>query len=182
MKLALLAGLLCLQDAPAQIFNGKDLSGWVKVNGGDWAVEDGALVLTGTGGNGWLRSEKTYKDFEVSFEWKTALEKYDSGFYIRALDRGAPWPKVGIQVNLLTGREGEGVGLKDAKAKPDLIKKGDWNLFVIRAQGRTVSLKANGQEVWTSEDPSPRDGHFGFQAEGKRVEFRNVKVAVLPSE
>jgi hypothetical protein len=180
MKLAAaVAILLAVQDGPVDLFNGKDLSGWAVMNKAEWAVEEGNLCLTGTGGNGWLRSEKKVKDFELSLEWKTTAEKYDSGIFFHALEAGAPWPKVAVQVNLLKGREGEGVGLKDAKGKPDLVKAGDWNTFVIRVQGRSAKLTFNGQEAWSAEIPSPREGHVGIQAEGVKFLFRNIKLTML---
>ena len=185
MKLAALtiAFALALQAAPEEtLFNGKDLTGWVKVSKAEWAVEDGTLVLTGGGGNGWLRSEKKYKDFELSLDWKTTAEKYDSGVFIRAMEKGEPWPRVAIQINLLKGKEGEGVGLPDAAGKPDLLKAGDWNHFVIRAQGGSVKLTFNGKEAWTAVDTTPREGFIGFQAEGVRFQFRNIKLTPLKSE
>src|SRR5262245_46010103 len=110
MKLAAaLAALLALQEGSVELFNGKDLTGWVPMNKAEWAVEDGTRVLTGKGGNGWLRSEKKYKDFELTVDWKTTADKYDSGVYFHAMEKGDPWPRVGIQVNLLKGKEGEGV-------------------------------------------------------------------------
>lgn len=182
MRFAAALLILVLQDPPVELFNGKDLTGWVPMNKAEWAVEDGLLTLTGKGGNGWLRSEKMYKDFELSLEWKTAAEKYDSGIFVRALEPGAPWPKTGTQVNLLKGREGEGAGLKGAPGKPDLVKAGDWNAFVIRVQGKTVKLTFNGKEAWTAEHPSPAEGYVGIQAEGVRFQFRNLKLTPLKSE
>ena len=37
-------GSLCLKTEGRPIFNGKDLSGWVVMHGGEWTVEDGVLV------------------------------------------------------------------------------------------------------------------------------------------
>lgn len=185
MKAAALAlvAVFALQDKPVELFNGKDLAGWVPVSKAEWAVEDGALTLTGKGGNGWLRSEKKYKDFELELDWKTtAVEKYDSGIFIRAMEKGEPWPRVALQINLLKGKEGEGVGLEGAAGKPDLLKAGDWNHFVIRAQGGTIKLTFNGKEAWTANDTTPREGFVGFQAEGIRFQFRNIRLTPLKSE
>ena len=186
MRLAALALValvaLASQDGPVDLFNGKDLSGWVVVNKAEWAVEEGLLTLTGKGGNGWLRTEKKFKDFELSLEWKTTAEKYDSGIFFRALEPGDPWPKTAIQINLLKGKEGQGVGLKDAPGKPELIKAGDWNLFVLRVQGKSVKLSVNGKDAWTAEEPSMREGFIGLQAEGVRFQFRHIRLATLKSD
>jgi hypothetical protein len=181
MKLAAAAFALLLtaQDGPVDLFNGKDLTGWVKMNKAEWAVEEGNLVLTGTGGNGWLRTEKMVKDFELSIDWKTTAEKYDAGIYFHALEKGDPWPRVGVQVNLLKGKEGEGVGLKDAKVPDGLLKAGDWNTFVLRVQGRTAKLSVNGKDAWSTELASPREGYLGLQAEGVKFLFKNIKLTTL---
>jgi hypothetical protein len=177
-----LLGLLAPGEDPADLFNGKDLSGWVPVNGGEFKVVDGLLTVTGQGGNGWLRSEKTWKDFELTLEWKTQAEKYDSGVFFRALPRGTPWPRSGYQVQIARGDEGRGVGLEEAKPLPDAIKVKDWNAFELKAQGAVVSLKVNGKEAWTAEDKFPQEGHIGFQAEGHLIQFRNIRIKPLKSE
>ena len=179
MSLMLLA--LALQDAPIELFNGKDLTGWKPVNKAEWAVEDGAITLKS--GNGWLRTEKMYKDFELTVDWKTdAKDKYDSGILFQALEKGEPWPRVCTQVNLLKGKEGEGAGLKDATVPAGLFKPGEWNTFVIRVQGRSVKLTFNGKEAWSTELVSPREGYIGLQGENVRFQFKNIKVTPLKAE
>ena len=178
------AGLSALaqdKDAPVELFNGKDLTGWVVVNKAAWTVEDGAI--TAGAGNGWLRTEKMYKDFELSLEWRTdATDKYDSGILFHALEKGEPWPRVCTQVNLLKGKEGEGVGLKEAKVPEGLYKPGDWNSFVIRVQGRSVKLTFNGKEAWSTELIAPREGYIGLQGESVRFQFRKIKITPLKAE
>ena len=51
-----------------ELFNRKDLTGWVPVNDGKYDVKDGTIVIEG--GNGWLRTEKEYGDFDLSLEWR----------------------------------------------------------------------------------------------------------------
>lgn len=173
-----LMAVLAIQEGTVDLFNGKDLAGWVVMNKAEWAVEDGLLTLTGKGGNGWLRTEKKYKDFELSIDWKTTEAKYDSGIYFRALEPGDPWPKAATQINLLKGKEGDG-GSKDMPGKPDLIKAGDWNTFVLRVEGRTAKLTINGKEAWKTEEAALREGFIGIQAEGVRYQFRNVKLTPI---
>jgi len=170
------------QDGPVELFNGKDLTGFVPMAKAEWAVVDGALSLTGKGGNGWLRTEKMVKDFELSIDWMTKEEKYDAGIFFHALEKGEPWPKVAVQVNLLKGKEGEGVGLKDAKVPAGLVKPGEWNTFVIRVQGRNAKLSINGKDAWATEIASPREGYLGIQAEGVPFLFKNIKLTTLKAE
>ena len=54
------------------LFNGKDLSGWVGVHDVKFEVVEGNLRLVK--GMGWLRTEKPYRDFILEFEWR-ALEE-----------------------------------------------------------------------------------------------------------
>lgn len=78
------------KDASAktiQLFNGKDLTGWKKVGGtGNYKVEDGCIVGFGENiiGNTFLRTEKTYTDFELTFEFKFDHLKGNSGVMFRA--------------------------------------------------------------------------------------------------
>lgn len=177
------AGLSALaqdKDGPIELFNGKDLTGWVAVNKTVWTVEDGCI--TAGAGNGWLRTEKMYKDFELTVDWKTTAEKYDSGILFHALEKGEPWPRTCAQVNLLKGKEGEGAGLKDATVPAGLHKPGEWNTFVLRVQGRSAKLTFNGKEAWSIELASPREGYIGLQGENVRFQFKNIKVTPLKAE
>src|SRR5882672_6983493 len=53
------------------LFNNKDLTGWVKVGNEKWDVEDGTIHGQGvTKEYGYLRTEKMYKDFNLSLRFK----------------------------------------------------------------------------------------------------------------
>ena len=70
-----------------QLFNGKDLKGWKKVGGtGEFKVEDGCIVGFGENvkGNTFLRTETTYTDFELTYEFKFDHLKGNSGLMFRA--------------------------------------------------------------------------------------------------
>ena len=81
--------------------------------------------------------------------------------------------------NTLVGGTAQRVDLRDAMREHRVKTAGEWNTYEIRAVGRTVSLWVNG--AVTSEFPDcevPR-GHIGLEAEGYRIEFRNLKVKRL---
>ncbi len=78
------------EAAAIPLFNGKDLSGWKVVNGtGQYAVADGCIVGTGKNikNNTFLRTEKTYKNFDFSFEMKFDDLSGNSGVMFRGLQR-----------------------------------------------------------------------------------------------
>ena len=54
-----------------QLFNGKDLTGWVEVGKEKWEVQEG--VINGravTKEYGYLKTAKSYKDFQLSLKFK----------------------------------------------------------------------------------------------------------------
>src|ERR1700722_14799172 len=60
------------QSNSAEIFNGRDLTGWVPVGKGasaDWTVEDGCLICHEKG-HTWLRSARQFGDFHLSLEYQ----------------------------------------------------------------------------------------------------------------
>src|ERR1041384_7954148 len=72
-------------DGFVPLFNGRDLSGWVNVNGAPetWTVRDGMIVTTGHP-MGVLRSGKMYENFIVELEWSHMNEGGNSGFFIHS--------------------------------------------------------------------------------------------------
>src|SRR5258706_13793014 len=63
--------LCAFQEAGwVDLFNGKDLSGWVNVNTDKdtWSVRDGMIICTGHP-IGVMRTEKQYENFVLHVEW-----------------------------------------------------------------------------------------------------------------
>ena len=65
------------------LFNGKDLSGWVNVNTDPdtWSVRDGMIVCSGLP-IGVMRSEKQYENFLLHIEWRHMEAGGNSGVFI----------------------------------------------------------------------------------------------------
>src|ERR1022692_1994341 len=57
-------------DGFVPMFNGKDLAGWVSVNGapGTFFVKDNQIITTGRP-TGYLRTDKQYENFIAEFDW-----------------------------------------------------------------------------------------------------------------
>ncbi|HVR87577.1 MAG TPA: DUF1080 domain-containing protein [Planctomycetota bacterium] len=104
--LSIIPGSGRADDAPQfhDLFNGKDLSGWVNVNTKPetWKVQDGLLVCTGHP-MGVLRSEKQYENYILHIEWMHLEPGGNSGVFIFSDGtpaEGKPFPK-GMEVQML---------------------------------------------------------------------------------
>jgi hypothetical protein len=83
-------------DGFVPMFNGKDLTGWVSVNGapGTFFVKDNQIITTGRP-TGYLRTDKQYENFIAEFDWMHIPNKPgevgNSGFFVWA----DPIPAIG---------------------------------------------------------------------------------------
>ncbi|GAB4154073.1 MAG: DUF1080 domain-containing protein [Planctomycetaceae bacterium] len=163
------------------LFDGKTLNGWTIENDCKVKVQDGMLLLAE--GNGWLRSNNTYRDFKFHVEWKALKKsKYDAGIYIRTLPGTKPFPRKSYQANLLQGKEGNIGNLKGASSKGLIKPAGEWNTFDITVIGETVEMVINGQKAYKVGGIKIPAGYIGIQVEvpgGGQFLVRNVKVTEL---
>ena len=161
------------------LFDGKTLNGW-KVENCEVEVQDGCIFLKG--GNGWVRTEKTYGDFVIELQWKALKkEKYDSGVFIRAVPPTGKshWPKCN-QVNLRQDRMGNIQEYKEAVSRTDLVKEGDWNHFRRVVIGNTAELLINGKQAWKIDCLKPASGLIGLQCEvpnGGQFLIRDIRIS-----
>ena len=86
------------------LFNGRDLSGWVDVNTSPetWSVKDGLLVCSGLP-IGVMRSEKQYENFVLHIEWRHMEPGGNSGVFVwseGSVPEGRRLPK-GMEVQML---------------------------------------------------------------------------------
>lgn len=181
---------------------GAELDGWKREpipTGGDvsersqWTLDEktGILTCQGDGGHEWLRLDQVLTDYIFHVEWRFApvpgKKGYNSGVYVRNSSDGKMWHQA--QCGDASGGYLFGETLASYALKPfDLQKEmkeqrvkpaGEWNTYELTCKGRQVTLWVNGgiTNFWRS-CPVPR-GYIGLEAEGWRIEFRNVKVKLL---
>ena len=173
-------------DKPAKtlkLFDGQTLKGWTAVHGGKYSVEYGALVVDS--GNGWLRSDKQYGDFDLTVEWradkkyKLGGEQYDSGLFFRTTGDEKPWPKNKYQMNMKQSTGGELSGINKDGGLDHLLPPGEWNKYRLRVKGTTAEAWINGHPVWKTDRIKTPKGYIGLQAEGFRIEFRRIDLTPL---
>lgn len=191
------------------LFNGKDLTGWVNVNGapGTFYVKDGEIITSGQP-TGFLRTDKQYENFELELEWMhVEKEKMaNSGLFVW----GDPLPAVGtpytrgIEVQVLANFEkdwatsdGDVFSIWGAHCKPDrphpkgmerclpsekrTKPPGNWNHYKVIANDGVIKLHVNGKEVSGVSNCTPRKGYLALESEGVECHFRNIRIKELPS-
>ena len=57
---------------------------------------------------------------------------------------------------------------------------GTWNHYYVRAINGEVRLWVNGEEVSGGKDANPSQGYLCLESEGSPIEFRNLRIRLLP--
>jgi hypothetical protein len=197
-KLSLLSiiMLVCFQGAilaqSETIFNGKDLSGWTIYGTELWYVEDGLLVCeSGPDAEyGYLGTDKKYKDFELTLEFKQGADG-NSGVFIRSSIEGtkiAGWQAEVAPPGHNTGGIYESYGRGwIIKPDPELdkhLKFGEWNEMRVVVKGDLIKTYLNGQQMISLEDEmiGSATGIIALQIHsggGIKVQWRDIRVTEL---
>lgn len=193
---------------PAPFFNGKDLTGWVRVNcaPGTFTVRDGMIVSTGVP-TGVLRTERMYENFIVELEWKHLKEGGNAGLFVHSASLpapGVPFTK-SIEVQIIDGNDpggnwtghGDIFSIHGATFTPDrphpkgwsrclpserrAKPAGEWNHYRVECRDGRISLAVNGKEVSGGTKCMPRKGYICLESEGTECHFRNLRITELPS-
>lgn len=179
--IAALAGPLA--GDPAQgfvdLFNGKDLSGWVNVNTDPdtWSVKDGMIVCSGLP-IGVMRSEKQYENFLLHIEWRHMEAGGNSGVFIwsNATPGDNRLPN-GVEVQML---ENDWVNLnkRDGKTPPiayvhgELFGVGGVEIVPDNPRGRrskSIENRCKPKGNWNTYDVVAVDGVVKLSVNGKFV-------------
>jgi hypothetical protein len=170
-------------DAPAALFNGRDLSGWRAVGGAnEWEAVDGVLRNRKSGGN--LVTEATFDDFKLHVECRYPAGG-NSGIYLRG--------RYEIQIADDTGPEPDtgSLGAVYGYLAPSVMaakKAGEWQSFDITLIGRHVTIALNGTTIIADREipgitGAALDSHEGkpgpllLQGDHGPIEYRNITLA-----
>jgi hypothetical protein len=196
------------QDAPRpgdviELFNGKDLSGWVWFTHDKnaamedvWSVVDGALRCKGRP-VGYIRTERDYTSFILKLQIRH-LKPGNGGVLIRMVGQDKVWPKsieaqgqagaLGDIWNIdkfpMTVAEDRTRGRHTVRARRDVPEKplGEWNDYEIIMDGGKLTLIVNGTVQNQATDCEIVAGKICLQSEGTEYEFRNIVLTVLPDQ
>lgn len=202
--IVLLAILGCwptrLPAEPVTLFDGKTFAGWEGDTKNWWRIEDGCLV----GGtltkkiphNYFLATTRGFSDFKLTLQFKLLGDPkkgfVNSGVQFRSQRVPNSTEMVGYQCDLGDptwwgsiydeSRRNKVLAQADIKAIDKVLKRGDWNEYVIQAEGRRIRTWINGVlgVDYTEPDPAiPQTGHLGLQIHSggpAEVWFKDITI------
>jgi hypothetical protein len=185
-----------------ELFNGKNLKGWVKLDGSaEYRVEDAEVIgrsKTGTP-NTFLATKKVYGDFILEYEMKM-----DGG-----LNSGVQFRSVALQPDGTERVNGYQVECDDHDNRPwaggifeeasrgwlypmayhmgvtQKNRRGEWNKIRVEAVGSTIRTYINGINFANLVDDARSEGFIALQVhgigdnaalEGKEIRWRNIRI------
>jgi len=185
-----------------ELFNGRNLEGWTATGDTEaWSVRDGEIVTAKPGTGGWLRTVRTFRDFELSLDFWLP-EDGNSGLGLRGSSGGDP-AFTGFEIQIFDSHD-EDPGLRNCGAvyeaiEPDAMpvrEPGSWNTYRVRLVGDTLDVWLNGTRIHEGErlddrgffrkpsQPLPLNtrattGYIAVQDHGHPFRYRNIRIRDL---
>lgn len=190
--LFLLACSINVLGQSVSLFNGKDLAGW-KIHGTEkWYVEKGELVCESGPDKqyGYLVSDNSYKDFELTVEFKQASNGNSGVFFHSSIEgtKISGWQAEVAPAGKHTGGIYESYGrgwlIKPSPEKEKYLKEGEWNRLIVRVKGNDVTTFLNGQQMisLTDEKIGGIPGKISLQIHdggGVKIRWRLIQMQEL---
>ncbi len=158
-----------------------------------WKVDpSGLLICEGDKGHEFFYLNRELANFIFHAEWRFVPipngKGYNSGVMARNSIDGKIWHQGqtgdasggflmgGTLVKGEVQRVNTRAQIKENRVKP----AGEWNVYEIRAEGPKMTLWVNGDVTGVLDSLEVMRGYIGLEAEGYRIEFRNLKLKELP--
>lgn len=202
LLITFLAIFFSCSDKKEMLFNGENLDGWTvfvsdeSVNPDEYFYVNDGMIETIGKPIGYARTNKEYENYKLHVEWRYPEEPTNSGIFVHVKGDDKIWISHyqgqlkhenagdfiihGIESATLDGK----VYTSTEDDKP-LIPKihptnenpaGEWNTYDIICNGNTIELHVNGLLQNVATDCSVSKGGIGFQAEGSKIQFRNLWI------
>lgn len=176
----------------SSLFNGKSLDGWTIYGTEKWYVEDGLLICESGDDKeyGYLGTEKYYKDFILTLEFKQNSNG-NSGVFIRSTVSGIKvkgWQVEVAPMDMHTGGVYESYGrgwlIKPEPENEKALKEGEWNTLKIKVQGSKLTSWLNDIKMVDFKDVEIGKGEGGIVLQihsggDVKVSWKNIKIKEL---
>jgi len=188
------------KDGWIDLFNGRNLDGWVNVNCAPetFTVRDGLIVCTGVP-TGIMRTDRMYENYVLELDWMHTKKGGNAGLFVHsdALTAvGQPFSR-SVEVQIMDGNAGDifaihGATMATDKPHPQgwgrslpsedrMNPAGQWNHYQVVSDRGMLSLAVNGKVVTRAYHLNPRKGYICLESEGSEIHFRNIRIRELPS-
>jgi hypothetical protein len=176
------------------LFNGKDLTGWVKVGNEKWEVESGEIHGSGlTKEYGYLRTDKPFKDFEMSLRFKCETNGNSGLFFHSDFKPGTADVSQGLQFEIdctlnhhTAGIYGDGRQwiVWPSPENETVMRPTDWNDLQVRVVANRYVARLNGVPMVDFTDPTPKsfDGFLSLQLHAggaANMHFKDIYIRDL---
>jgi hypothetical protein len=189
---------------PVALFDGKTFAGWDGDTKATWSIKDGCIV----GGsltskiprNQFLATRASYKDFVLRLKFKLLGDPkkgfVNSGVQIRSQRVPGDTEMTGYQADLGDpswwgslydeSRRNKVLAQSDMARINKVLKRGDWNDYEIRCEGRRIRTWINGVLGVDYTEPDakiPQEGRIGLQIHSggpAEVWFKDITIEELP--
>lgn len=149
----------------------------VLAGGSHWEVV-GELLMPCGEPTGYLTSDRSYKNFVLSIEFKCG-DDTNSGVFVRS-----PQENGGYEVQIWRQQPAgynTGAIVGTAKtARNYTFKADEWNRYQITADGNHLVVNLNGETTLDIHDARFSEGQIRLQYQQFPIAFRNIKIRPLP--
>ena len=157
-----------------------------------WKVDAArhVLICEGNGGHDMLRYDREFGDFVFHVEWRftpvAGSPRYNSGVFIRNNANGTIWhqAQAGPGGGFLFGNTplngtAQRLNLRSELRQDRIKPAGEWNVFDTTCDGPKISLAVNGETTSEFTKCEVSKGYVALEAEGYRIEFREIRIKPL---
>ncbi|MDX2042013.1 MAG: DUF1080 domain-containing protein [Acidobacteriota bacterium] len=199
LMLMVFAAVTLAAVKPQSLFDGKSFAGW-EGNMKIFRIEDGAIVggsmKAALPNNEFLCTTKRYSDFVLRAKFKVMGERVNAGIQFRSERIPNNHEVIGYQADIGQNywgalydesRRKKVLVSPDAAALDKVLKRDDWNDYVIRAEGKRIRLTINGYQTvdYTEADDTIKQAgliclqiHSGPPSEAR---YKNITIEELPA-
>jgi Domain of Unknown Function (DUF1080) len=188
--------------SPIQLFDGKSFAGWEGDTNKTWRIQDGAFVggslTTAMPQNEFLATTRSFTNFVLWIRFRLLGSEgfVNAGVQIRS-ERATNPPNemIGYQCDIGEGwwgvlydetRRNKVLIRPDQEAVKKALKKGDWNDYLIRCEGKRIRTWINEAPMVDYTEPDdtiPQRGKIGLQIHGEgksEVWYKDITLEQLP--
>ena len=188
------------QARKAKLFDGKSFEGWEGDVQKTFRIQDGAVVGGSLSAkvprNEFLCTRRSYKNFVLRVQFKLLGTGANAGVQFRSKRIPNHHEVIGYQADMGDpewwgclydeSRRKKVLAKADLAAVNKVLKRNDWNEYVIRCEGKRVRLSINGLQTVDyiePEDSIEQDGVICLQIHGgppSEAWYKGVSIEELP--